>query len=262
MSFSFNIKVQKIIVILLVLCLLLGLPACGNDLKRIEVSMETEGQIADAGSVDGNFNTAKVGDYVLFGAYEQDNNVHNGKEAIEWLVLEVKEDRVLVVSKYILDCKRYNEDYTSVTWETSTLRKWLNDDFINSAFSDDERVLIPTVTVLADENPNYNTDPGNATNDRAFLLSITDVLKYRDVEIDNEDSAYLPITGEEVRPTEYAIACGIYVNDFGSHWWLRSTGMIQECAACVRPKGGIWDPGEHVDSGLGIRPALWISMNG
>lgn len=51
---------------------------------------------------------AKVGDYVFFGAYEQDNNTANGKENIEWLVLEVKDGKALVTSKYALDCKPYN----------------------------------------------------------------------------------------------------------------------------------------------------------
>lgn len=73
---------------------------------------------------------AKVGDYVFFGAYEQDNNTANGKENIEWLVLEVKDGKALVTSKYALDCKPYNTSYTDVTWENCTLRRWLNNDFI------------------------------------------------------------------------------------------------------------------------------------
>ncbi|MDY6017558.1 MAG: TIR domain-containing protein, partial [Oscillospiraceae bacterium] len=76
---------------------------------------------------------AKAGDYVFFGAYEQDNSASNGKEHIEWLVLEVKDGKALVISKYALDCKQYNTNYTDVTWEACTLRRWLNNDFINAA---------------------------------------------------------------------------------------------------------------------------------
>ncbi len=111
---------------------------------------------------------AKVGDYVAFGAYEQDNNTSNGKEDIEWLVLEVKDGKALVISKYALDRKPYNASYTDVTWETCTLRKWLNKEFINAAFSADEKAMIPTVTVPADKNPDYSTNPGNATQDQVF----------------------------------------------------------------------------------------------
>ena len=81
----------------------------------------------------------KVGDIIKFGHYEQDGNTSNGKEEIEWQVLKVESDRVLMVSKYCLDCKKYNETYTDVTWETCTLRKWLNNDFKKAAFSTEEQ---------------------------------------------------------------------------------------------------------------------------
>ena len=49
-----------------------------------------------------------VGSIITFGAYEQDNNTRNGKEPIEWQVLEIKGGRALLISKYGLDAKRYN----------------------------------------------------------------------------------------------------------------------------------------------------------
>ena len=102
---------------------------------------------------------ANVGDIVYFGTYEQDNDTTNGKEDIEWLVLAKKGNRILVISDKALDRQPYNSSRTRVTWETCTFRKWLNNDFINAAFSDDENAMIPTVTVSADKNPEYDTDP-------------------------------------------------------------------------------------------------------
>lgn len=99
------------------------------------------------------FTDASVGDTIVFGSYEQDNDTSNGKENIEWLVLAKKDNRLLVTSQYALDCQQYNTSYTSVTWESCTLRKWLNADFFNAAFSDGEKVMIPTVTVSAYKNP-------------------------------------------------------------------------------------------------------------
>ena len=122
--------------------------------------------------------SVNVGDTYRFGSYEQDNNKSNGQEDIEWLVLAKEGTKILVISKEALDCKPYNTSDTDVTWETCTLRKWLNNDFINAAFSADERTMIPTVTVSADKNPDYSTNPGNATQDQVFLLSITEVNKY------------------------------------------------------------------------------------
>ena len=198
---------------------------------------------------------AKPGDTVFLGTYEQDNNTSNGKEDIAWLVLEVKDGKALVVSKYALDCKQYNTSNTIVTWETCTLRKWLNNDFINAAFSSYEKAMIPTVTVSADENPDYSTNPGNATQDQVFLLSITEANKYF-----GSDSA------RQCKPTDYAFANGAYFNSVNGNcwWWLRSPGVTQysaHSAAYVHSSGGVYESGSDVDIGTSaVRPAMWISI--
>jgi hypothetical protein len=74
--------------------------------------------------------SAKVGDYVFFGAYEQDNNAFNGKEDVEWLVLDIKNEKALVISKYVLHCKQYHKSYSNITWENSSIRTWLNSYFL------------------------------------------------------------------------------------------------------------------------------------
>ena len=196
---------------------------------------------------------AKVGDYVFFGAYEQDNNTENGKEDIEWLVLEVKDGKALVISKYALDCKHYNTSYTDVTWETCTLRKWLNNDFLGAAFSADEKAMIPTVTVSADKNPDYSTNPGNTTQDQVFLLSIPEANKYF-----NSDSA------RQCEPTDYAVANGAYVDSDNGNcwWWLRSPGYGQDDAADVDCDGDVYEGGYFVYfDDIAVRPALWIDLN-
>lgn len=195
----------------------------------------------------------KVGNYIKFGAYKQDNNTFNGKEDIEWLVLEVKDGKALVISKYALDCKPYNTSYTAVTWETCTLRKWLNSNFLGVAFSADEKAMIPTVTVSADKNPEYSTNPGNATQDQMFLLSITEANKYF-----SSDSA------RQCKPTEYAVAGGAYVSSSNGNcwWWLRSPGGSQYGAAYVGIDGVVNEGGISVlYDNYAVRPALWIDLN-
>ena len=194
---------------------------------------------------------AKPGDYIKFGSYTQDNSDH--KRTIEWLVLDVKGEKALVISKYALDCKPYNTEDTSVTWETCTLRKWLNNDFINSAFSADEKAMIPTVTVSAGKNPEYSTDPGNATQDQVFLLSITEANKY-----------FGSNSARQCEPTDYAVANGAYVNSDNGNcwWWLRSPGSDQDDAAYVYGNGVVYELGDDVDNDYGaVRPALWIDLN-
>ena len=203
------------------------------------------------------FSKAQVGSYVFFGSYEQDNNTANGKEDVEWLVLAKEGDRVLLISRYALDCQQYNTSYTSVTWETCSLRKWLNGTFLSAAFSEEERAMIPSVTVSADKNPSYSTSPGNSTTDQVFLLSITEANKY--------------FSSDEARkcaPTAYAIAQGAWTSDSNKvdgkatcWWWLRSPGHTSSYAANVYSDGSVYDRGSNVNYGdVAVRPALWVNL--
>lgn len=123
---------------------------------------------------------ANVGDIVLFGVYEQDNDTSNGKEDIEWRVLAKEDGRILLITDKALDCQRYNIEYIGgTTWDRCTLRKWMNESFLNDAFSYNECKQIQKTNVSAEKNPIYTTIPrGNATADKVFLLSITEVEKY------------------------------------------------------------------------------------
>lgn len=197
-----------------------------------------------------NLENAKVGDYVFFGTYEQDNNTSNGKEYIEWLVLEVKDGKALVISKYAIDHKIYNTSKTISTWETCSLRKWLNELFINVAFSDDEKAVIPTTMVSADENPDFTTS-GNPTYDQAFLLSITEVNKYF-----SNDSA------RQCKPTDYAVERGVFIESPTCTWWLRTEGFYMYYATYVSSSGRIGTVGCDVNSkGHAVRPAMWIDLS-
>lgn len=204
---------------------------------------------------------AKVGDIVYFGTYEQDNDTSNGKENIEWRVLAKENSRVLVISDKALDCQPYNSSYTEeVTWENCSLRKWLNGTFLNKAFSTEEQAQIQNTTVSADNNPQYSTNPGNATTDKVFLLSINEVEKYF-----NSDEA------RKCAPTAYAKAQGASTSDTFKTpsgaatcwWWLRSPGDDQSSAAYVYFGGDVFELGNYVFSGLNaVRPAMWITIDG
>ena len=207
---------------------------------------------------------AAVGDTIMFGKYEQDNDTSNGKEKIEWLVLAKKDDRLLVVSQYALDCQQYNTSYTKVTWEDCTLREWLNEDFLNAAFLDGEKAMISTVTVPADKNPDFpfKANPGNDTQDKVFLLSMVEANEY--FQSDEERMC---------APTAYAKANGAYtsyafVKTRGGaatcEWLLRSPGRSQHFAAYVVCDGRFASEGSPVSHdyyyGCCVRPAMWIDL--
>lgn len=198
--------------------------------------------------------TVEVGSYITFGKYEQDNNLSNGKEDIEWLVLAREGDKVLVISKYALDCKRYNEEYEDTTWAECTLCAWLNDNFYNSAFSQSEKSQIENSYVYNKDNPTCGTNGGIDTYDNVFLLSIEEAEKY----FESNDARVC-------KPTPYAVANGAredWKSDSGNcGWWLRSPGCEQYRAADVFSGGTVYALGDHVICvTVGVRPAMWITL--
>ncbi len=195
----------------------------------------------------------KVGEIITLGHYEQDGNKNNGAEAVEWQVLAVEKDRALVISRYSLDAKPYNEEKSSVTWATSTLRTWLNGEFYNNAFSSAEKGAIQQVTVKNSDNTKYGTEGGNDTTDRIFLLSI--------------DEAKMYFVNDEARkcePTAYSKNKGSWVNDSSgmTWWWLRSPGINGNYDATVHTNGDINYLGYRVNiNNMSVRPAFWLDLN-
>lgn len=181
----------------------------------------------------------KVGDTITFGHYEQDNNISNGKEEIAWRVLKVDGDRVLLISKNSLDRQDYNRPNNPVTWATCTLRAWLNDTFLNAAFTLAEQKAILTTVIKNEDNPKYGTDGGGDTQDKVFLLSIAEAEALFRSDFDR-----------------FA-----YHNGFAFQWWLRSPGVYENFAAYVNDDGSIHRYGSDVDGGnLPVRPALWFNL--
>lgn len=123
------------------------------------------------------FSEYGVGDTFYFGSYEQDNDFTNGEELIEWQILDNSDGMIVALSKYCLDVLPYNdtEEYEKVTWEHCSLRKWLNEDFYNNAFSEEEKSYIHSAYY---ENPNskgLKFPGGGYTNDNVTLLSYSDI---------------------------------------------------------------------------------------
>ena len=124
----------------------------------------------------------QIGEIILLGSYEQDNNLDNGKEKIEWIVLDENNGTYLLMSRYILDAHAYNDIDTPVSWETCTLRAWLNDNFLREAFSEKDQKKLLSVMNENPDNPEYSTEGGNATQDKVFLLSLQEAGKYLSLE--------------------------------------------------------------------------------
>lgn len=118
--------------------------------------------------------TSKVGDIIPYGLYEQDNNKDNGKESIEWQVLKKESEKALVISKYCIESKAYNdESFEDTTWADCSLRRWLNFNFADSAFTEEQKEKIEPSYFSTPDNEEYGTSGG--TNSNCRLLSSAEV---------------------------------------------------------------------------------------
>lgn len=226
--------------------------------KNWEAAKALYTQMSDKMDVDDRIRTCDyeirftIGNYVEFGTYPQTSG-GNDATAIEWLVLARDGNNALLISRHGLDAQPYNEERSDITWENCTLRKWLNETFLNVAFSADERATIQNTNVPADRNPEYDTDPGNATTDKVFLLSIDEAERY----FSSDDA-------RACRPTAYAVINNAYNSGGNGNcwWWLRSPGYNQDSAAYVRSDASVSYTGIEVFYDIGcIRPALWVNID-
>ena len=247
-------------------------------------------------------------DTVKFGKYYQDKSGLN-KTSIDWIVLEKKEDKVLLLSKYILDSKPiklYTEEELELyrgkirvyTWGTSTLRKWLNEEFYKVVFNSGEKDRI----LLSDLENEYEDN----TKDKVFLLSEKEFRKYfenglyyeklNDPDYDNplkerigysyEDAIEMQAyVNAQTVGTDYAFSKGLIdlrngwkdpEPDSNSFWggdiepeytqsyWLRTPTFLGS-GDCCRVDGASYFLGIDQTTpanyhGYGVRPAIWVSL--
>ena len=204
-------------------------------------------------------------EYVVFGAFEQDDDESNGKEPIEWQVLAQEEDKVLLISRYVLDYRENNswDDLGKDTWPGSSLRRWLNETFLFEAFSEEEQALIQVTTVPAENDPKYAVQTewwapypdGEDTEDKLFIFSYSELNKYF-----AEDWGKAPLTAyadhriNEVYGMEETVA---RTGEEYCDWWVRLPGNS--------PGGTATTDGQDGGAGIGIysgvRPAMWVDVS-
>ena len=221
-------------------------------------------------TIDGNGVT--TWDCIYFGNYWQNDTNGDGKadqddqkEPIKWRVLSVKGNDAFLLADQNLDAKPYNEEYTDVTWATCTLRTWLNDTFLNTAFTSSEQAAIKNTTVVNDDNPYYGTEGGANTIDKVYLLSIAEASNaaYGFNSEFNTNSET-----REAKNTAYAKECGASTSTSTEYegdgwWWVRSPGYGSNYASYVSINGcGIYRGYGSVDyASYAVRPALHLNLS-
>lgn len=225
-------------------------------------------------------------DCVYFGNYWQNDTNGDGvadkndeKEPIKWRVLSVDGDDAFLLADTNLDVQIYHGVYEDVTWETCTMRSWLNgygadvnlcgidysgNNFLDNAFTGPEQVAIKDIDVINEDNPEYGTEGGIDTIDKVYLLSLSEVM--------NPSYGFFAMSGSsatrEAVNTAYVTAGGGFLGDYvyvnsTYWWWLRSPGSNSQYASYVESDGHVVYYGINFfdDGDIAVRPALHLNIS-
>ena len=221
---------------------------------------------ADTADTVGDLSSAQGGDLIAFGRYEQDNDLDNGPEAIQWRVLDKKDGKLLVISDKALDyisyCYKWEQVEKSV-WATSCSRGWLNNYFMQTAFTPAEQARISLSDIHTDPSPGFDNDPGPDTQDYVFLLSAQETEQY----FPTAESCRV-LLSDYVHPHLKAqfsrLGWGTDTTRIHGDWGLRSPdkygtfAYILDYQTIYWTAGDIWYDGGGSEGG---RPAMWVDVD-
>lgn len=185
-----------------------------------------------------------VGDYFFLGRTEQDNNLSNGAEFIEWRVLSVEDGQILAITKYGLEYRAYS--LTQASWDYSDLRNYLNSSLYLIVFDDYDR--------------NYIVD---VNDDYMFCLSVDEVYRFFSTTDWSDRICQATKYAKEQKGS-------LPDNSDTNAWWLRTTGTSDKFAGAAvvrgnRPtKGAEGAVNEYGYSIIGdnvlVRPAIYVRI--
>jgi uncharacterized lipoprotein YehR (DUF1307 family) len=273
---------KKALLLVLALALVVSLAACGGK----DNTGSTGGNSTPGTSQGGTSSTtptqggttstptdkplvSKVGDTAEYGLY-------NGAP-IQWqtLAIDTENNRALLISKEIVSYWVFNGENKEITWENSTMRGWLNSEFYNAAFNDEQKAKILESDI--DNLANSGVGGGANTKDRVFLLSLDEATRYfandaaRSIKY-NATQSQMEALAKAISETgskdnwsskqtyDNVLADLKSYNGTTDKWWLRTSGRELGRAANIAYDGSLNTTGEQVFQLEGIRPAIWVDI--
>ena len=268
-------KMKRFLYMILLLALLAGLCACGQ--KQSTADGMSSGQSAVDSTVkpadvgDDRSDTqrepfadyeitpladAKIGDYVLFGAYEQDNDPGNGKEPILWRVIGWTSSGPLLLSEYILDVRAFNDVLEECDWMSCSLQQWLNGEFYQAAFSEDDKARIDDVTIISQEEIHMYMGEYDEYGNWGYTLEnlqcrLTDYASSRCIQ------ALIDAGATEEQAREHLAS-----RDNASWYWTRSMTADRRVPVTIIYSGMMDDRYSFnvAETWGGVRPVVWVSF--
>ena len=197
----------------------------------------------------------RVGDHVNFGRRLPLAKEYV-REPIEWRVLEVAEDTILLLADEVLTVSEYYSGKSWDTWENSVVREVLNNAYYFNYFSPLERRQIADTHLVNDSGRCLfvkNIAGGNDTIDKVFVLSVAEVKKY--MRTWNSRRAF---------PADHFI--GVWAGDFDSFiksvaYWVRNPGVDPWHGKTVTKCGNFNGQEFYVSHLCGVRPALRLKRD-
>ena len=264
----------KPVAVLLTLVFCLSFASCAADEKAVEEAylgvtdyILSDGDVLrlNAETTQESLDALAVGDTVVLGKYDLDNNPENGNEDIVWNVLAIENGKALIISELCIDAMAYGTEKEDITWETSALREMLNSDFYKTAFADDEKAYVLLSDLANEDNASHDIDGGNDTKDHVFALSLDEAEDYFSTDEARlaKASAKAVANGGQCfdsRTKSDAEASPDAADEYMAlSWWLRTPGSSAKMAAHVLYFGKVDPVGARADLSVrGVRPAMWV----
>ena len=216
-------------------------------IKILDTSVEQSEIKQEEPEIKSISDNLEVKDIVKFGSYEQDDNLENGNEDIEWIVIKVENGKALLLSRYILDSiKYYTYDDIMYSYcsgyDKSDIRQWLKENFYKTAFDDNEKNSIITSKISCKCYSDTKVINNNFVNDEVFIL--------RYEEIPEDPSIMVAF------PTKYCLWNQPVENTMigtSSYWAINEEERGGKCITNLGREAFTIFGSEN-----GVRPAVWV----
>lgn len=170
------------------------------------------------------FLSCTAGNKITFGKY-------HGTELV-WTILCTDGPRCLLLADAPVEYMYFHQERDNTPWSSCALRRWLNKQFLEEAFSLQERMNILLIPHQNNTDPRWGDENGPDTRGKAFVFNLK--------ELDE----YLPEQKDRA---------------IGEWWWLRGHGCSNLNQQVVYKDGTIYANGVSSNApDMGVRPAMWV----
>ncbi|MDD6235212.1 MAG: DUF6273 domain-containing protein [Lachnospiraceae bacterium] len=177
---------------------------------------------------------------------------------ITWRVVSEDKDKCVLMSEYAIDAVQFNDEYTDIDWNNSSLRNWLNKTFYDIAFNDEQKKDMISMSTASSRNPDYGFVSGGGVSDMVSIFSAEECSEGANGFAGDRKAAD---KDRLCRPTEFAADRGVYTDTEGyCKWWLRTCGVNMALEMFTNTTGVFACDGYYViGTDIGVRPVITIS---